>query len=313
VAAHPILVVGSVALDDVRTPFGEVHEAFGGSASYFSLAARFFAPVRLVAVVGDDFPVEHRRLLDSCGIDTRGLEVAPGACFRWGGEYGTDLNSRRTLFTHLNVFERFHPKVPPEYRDSPVVFLGNIHPELQAEVLRQVERPALVALDTMNLWIETARPALLSVLGSVDLLIVNDAEARQLAEEPNLVRAGRRLLGLGPRTVVIKKGEHGAAMFTEHGCFVSAALPLEDVYDPTGAGDSFAGGLVGYLAAAGERTEAALRRGIAFGTVLASFTVQDFGVQRLRSVVPDDIAARFEQLRHLTHFDAGDRATLSGP
>jgi sugar/nucleoside kinase (ribokinase family) len=310
--AQPILVVGSVALDDVRTPFGEVREAFGGSASYFALAARFFAPVRLVAVVGTDFPAAHRRLLEERDIDTRGLEVAEGACFRWGGEYGFDLNARRTLFTHLNVFESFHPKVPREFRDSPVVFLGNIHPELQAEVLRQVERPALVALDTMNLWIDSARPALLSVLRSVDLLVINDAEARQLADEPNLVRAGKRLLELGPRTVVIKKGEHGAAMFTEHGSFVTAALPLEDVFDPTGAGDSFAGGLVGYLAAAGERTESALRRGIAFGTVIASFTVQDFGVERLRRAQPEEIMTRFEQLRHLTHFDAGDGMPLGG-
>ena len=308
-----ILVVGSVALDDVRTPFGAVHEAFGGSASYFALAARFFAPVRLVAVVGRDFPPEHLRLLGDRGVDTRGLEVADGLCFRWGGEYGFDLNNRKTLFTHLNVFEHFHPKVPVEFRGTPVVFLGNIHPALQAEVLAQVESPVLVALDTMNLWIETARETLLEVLRRVDLLIVNDAEARQLAAEPNLVRAGRSLLRLGPRIIVIKKGEHGATMFSEKGSFATPAVPLEDVFDPTGAGDSFAGGLVGYLAATGDFSEASLRRGIAFGTVLASFTVQDFGVRSLCSVHAAEITACYERLRHLAHFDAAGPLPASGP
>lgn len=300
----PILVVGSVALDDVRTPFGSVQGAFGGSASYFSLAARFFAPVRLVAVVGNDLPAEHLALLRDSGIDTRGLEFADGPCFRWGGEYGYDMNSRTTLFTHLNVFEHFHPKVPAEYRDSRVVFLGNIHPGLQLEVLDQVASPRLVALDTMNLWIETARAELLRVLPRVDVLIVNDAEARQLAEEPNLIRAGRKLRALGPRSIVIKKGEHGAALFTEDGYFAAAALPLEDVLDPTGAGDAFAGGLVGSLAAAPAVTSRALRRGIVLGTVLASFTVQDFGLEGLRRVERQRIGERYEELRHLAHFDA---------
>lgn len=311
--AQPILLVGSVALDDVETPFGAVREAFGGSATFFALAARYFAPVRLVAVVGTDFPAEYRDLLESYRVDTRGLEVAPGRCFRWGGRYGFDLNTRETLFTELNVFENFHPKVPPEFRDSPFVFLGNIHPDLQAEVLRQVQAPRLVALDTMNLWIDTAREALLRVLPSVHLLILNDAEARQLAGEANLVRAGRRLLDLGPRTVVVKKGEHGAAMFTREGTFATAAVPLEEVFDPTGAGDSFAGGLVGTLAASGDLSDAGLRRAIAYGSVLASFTVQAFGIERLRGVRPADIAQRFEQLRHLTHLDAGGAFPFAAP
>jgi sugar/nucleoside kinase (ribokinase family) len=304
--AQPILLVGSVALDDVETPFGSVREAFGGSASYFALAAHFFAPLRLVAVVGTDFPPEHLGLLHAANVDTRGLEVAPGKCFRWGGRYGFDLNSRETLFTHLNVFEHFHPKVPVEYQDTPFVFLGNIHPSLQAEVLDQVRAPRLVALDTMNLWIETARDALVKVLRSVDLLILNDGEARQLADEANLVRAGRRLLELGPRHVVIKKGEHGSMMFSKDGVFVAAAVPLHEVLDPTGAGDSFAGGLVGYLAATGDLSDAGLRRGIAYGSVMASFTVQDFGVARLRSVQREEIAARCEELRLLTHIAPSD-------
>jgi sugar/nucleoside kinase (ribokinase family) len=301
---HPILLVGSIALDDVSTPFGTARGVFGGSAAYFALAARFFAPVRLVAVVGTDFPPEHLQLLRSTGVDTRGLEVVEGKTFRWGGAYAVDLNSRETLFTHLNVFENFHPKVPAEYRDSPFVFLGNIHPSLQAEVLSQVRSPRLVVLDTMNLWINTAREALLEVLRAVDVLVVNDEEARMLAGETHAVRAARRLLELGPRVVVVKKGEHGAAMFGGERDFAIAALPLESVLDPTGAGDSFAGGLVGALAATGETSSAALRRAIVYGSVLASFTVEDFGPGRLVAVRPADIAARYEQLRHLTHIEA---------
>lgn len=304
--ASPILAVGSVALDDIRTPFGEVHEAFGGSAAYFALAARFFAPVRLVAVVGSDLPPRHLQLLQESGVDTQGLVVVPGATFRWGGEYGYDLNARQTLFTHLNVFENFHPQIPAEWRRTPYVFLGNIHPTLQAEVLRQVERPALVVLDTMNLWIETARAELLRVLERVDLVILNDSEARELAGDPNLVRAGRRLLDLGPRTVVIKKGEHGALMLNGTSLFSSPAVPLEQVCDPTGAGDAFAGGLLGHLAATGEQSDEALRRAIAFGTVLASFCVEDFGVQGLCDIRHADIEARYDQLRLLTHFGVAE-------
>jgi sugar/nucleoside kinase (ribokinase family) len=309
VAASPILVVGSLALDDIRTPFGEVHETFGGSAAYFALAARFFAPVRMVAVVGTDLPERHLRLVRERGIDTQGVTVVEGATFRWGGEYGYDLNARRTLFTQLNVFESFHPQIPAAFRGSPYVFLGNIHPALQAEVLRQVERPLLVALDTMYLWIETAGPELLEVLGAVDLLVLNDGEARELAGEPNLLRAGRRLLELGPRTVVIKKGEHGALMLNGTSLFSSPAVPLEQVCDPTGAGDAFAGGLLGHLAATGEHSDEALRRAIAFGTVLASFSVQDFGVQGLCDIGYTDIEARYDELRLLTHFGVGERLT----
>jgi sugar/nucleoside kinase (ribokinase family) len=303
VSQQPILVVGSVALDSIRTPFGEAQDAFGGSATYFSLAARHFAPVRLVAVVGDDFPDEHRDLLHQRGIDITGLEVGEGATFRWGGVYGSDLNTRETLFTHLNVFEQFHPKVPEAFRSTPYVFLGNIHPTLQLEVLDQIDQPRLVALDTMNLWIETARTDLERVLRSVDLFILNDSEARDLGGTSNLVTAGKRLLELGPHTIIIKKGEHGALMITEDSMFATAAMPLEDVSDPTGAGDAFAGGVLGYLASRDATSPAAMRHAIGFGTVVASFVVQGFGIERIRNLEPHELDERFERLRHLTHFE----------
>ena len=303
----PILVVGSVALDDIHTPTGHMTEAFGGSASYFALAARHFAPVRVVAVVGTDFPQPHRALLEDRGVDTLGLEVAPGQTFRWGGRYADDLNTRTTLFTHLNVFESFHPTIPRSHRRTPYVFLGNIHPSLQAEVLKQVQGPALVFLDTMNLWIETARTELLNVLTSVDVFILNDGEARQLADESNLLRAGRRLLGLGPHTVVIKKGEHGALMLTRQSTFCVPAIPLAQVHDPTGAGDAFAGGFVGHIAATGDHGAESLRRAVGYGTVVASFTVEDFGVRGLCDIDSQDIGGRFGELCNLTQFRASER------
>lgn len=310
--ASPILVVGSVALDDIHTPTGEALAAFGGSASYFSLAARHFAPVRVVAVVGTDFPSEHRRLMEERGIDTLGLEVADGETFRWGGRYADDLNTRTTLFTHLNVFESFHPTIPESHRSTPFVFLGNIHPALQAEVLEQIESPRLVALDTMNLWIDTARSELLSVLPSVDVFILNDSEAQQLAEESNLLRAGRRLLGLGPSTVVIKKGEHGALMLRGDSAFCVPAIPLEQVHDPTGAGDAFAGGFMGHLAAQGDHADETLRHAVGYGTVVASYTVEDFGVSGVCDIDAPRIEARFGELRDLTQFRSAQRLQKSG-
>lgn len=302
--SSPVLVVGSVALDDIHTPAGEARAAFGGSASYFALAARHFAPVRMVAVVGSDFPAEHRALLEACDIDTRGLEVAAGETFRWGGRYAEDLNERTTLFTHLNVFEDFHPNIPEALRNTPYVFLGNIHPALQAEVLRQVQKPRLVALDTMNLWIETAHAPLLEVLASVDVLILNDSEARQLANERNLLRAARRLLDLGPGTVVVKKGEHGAMMLTARTTFCLPAMPMAQVKDPTGAGDAFAGGFLGHLARCGDHGTACLRQAVGYGTVVASFTVGAFGVRGLCDLDASHIEARFAELRDLTQFGA---------
>ncbi|HEX7628871.1 MAG TPA: PfkB family carbohydrate kinase, partial [Candidatus Methylomirabilis sp.] len=243
-----ILVVGSMAFDTIRTPFGEAQEVLGGSANYFSVAASFFTDVRLVAVVGEDFPDQHLDFLRSRRVDIRGLERVPGKTFRWVGEYGHDFNEARTLDTQLNVFADFTPKIPEDYRDSEVVFLANIDPDLQRDVLRQVRRPALVAADTMNYWINGKPDSLKQTLAGVDMLIINDAETRQLAKDSNLVRAARTIQGWGPRILIIKRGEYGALLFGEDGWFSAPALPLEGVQDPTGAGDCFAGGTVGYLA-----------------------------------------------------------------
>lgn len=287
-----VLVVGSVAFDSVRTPFGQAEETLGGSATYFSYAASFFVPVRLVAVVGEDFPGVHLDLLRERGVDLAGLEVAPGKTFRWAGEYGYDLDEATTLATHLGVFADFRPRLPADFRKTPFLFLANIDPDLQREVLHQLERPRLVALDTMNYWIEGKREALLRVLREVDALVINDAEARQLTREPSLVKAARTILGLGPRIVVIKRGEHGVLMATNGRFFFAPAYPLESVFDPTGAGDTFAGGFMGVLARDGELDEPALRRAIVYGSVMASFTVEDFSLNRLRRLDPKEIDER---------------------
>lgn len=298
-----ILVVGSVAYDTVETPFGKAEEALGGSAIYFSAAASFFAPVRIVAVVGEDFSKAGLNFLTERNVDLQGLEVARGKTFRWGGKYDFDLNSRDTLFTHLNVFENFNPVIPEDYRDSEFVFLANIAPALQIEVLQQIKSPKLVALDTMNYWIEGSLPTLHQVLESLDVLIINDSEARQLAQEPNLVKAARKILDFGPRLMVIKKGEHGALMFTEDSFFWAPAYPLENISDPTGAGDAFAGGFMGYLAKSGEWSRDHFKRALIFGSTLASFCVEKFSMERLRDLTDDEIRMRFEGFWHMTHFD----------
>jgi len=297
-----ILVVGSVALDSVETPFGSVEEVLGGSGTFFSTAASFFADVRLVAVVGEDFPERHIEFLRSRNIDLAGLQVAPGRTFRWRGNYGFDLNEAHTLETQLNVFESFRPQLPPGYADSPYVFLGNIDPELQLEVLLQVIRPKLVACDTMNFWIDGKRDALLKTLRYVDLLAINEGEARQLGEESNLVKAARRIMAMGPRILVIKRGEYGVLMFTEHAVFAVPAFPLEEVFDPTGAGDTFAGGLMGYLAANDNLEESAVRQAIVFGSVMASFAVEKFSLDRLKDLSYQDVQDRFRKFRLLTEF-----------
>jgi sugar/nucleoside kinase (ribokinase family) len=294
-------VVGSVALDSVRTPFGKADEVLGGSATFFACAASFFAPVRLVAVVGADFPRAHLELLERRGVDLGGLQVSDGATFRWAGEYGYDLGEARTLDTRLGVFADFRPGLPAHFRASPFVFLANIDPELQLDVLRRVERPRLVALDTMNFWIQGKREALLRVVREVDVLVVNDAEARMLTQEPNLVRAARRILEWGPRTVVVKRGEHGALMAAADRFFFVPAYPLESVFDPTGAGDSFAGGFMGALARAGGVEGPALRRAIVYGSVMASFAVEDFSLNRLARVEADEIEARYRAFREMMH------------
>ena len=299
-----VLVVGSVALDSVETPFGKAEDVLGGSATFFSASASHFTPVQLVGVVGSDYPMAKLEPLGRRGVDLAGLERAAGESFRWRGRYRHDLNSAETLETRLGVFSHFSPKIPEQFRRAPFVFLGNIDPRLQLEVLRQVERPRLVACDTMNFWIESRRNELLELLGKVDLITLNDGEARQLTEHSNLVKAARWILARGPRHVVIKKGEHGAFMFTERSVFFAPAYPLEDVFDPTGAGDAFAGGFVGYLARTGDLSEASLRRAVVYGSALGSFAVERFSVERLLDITRDDIEGCVREFHRLVAFDA---------
>ena len=301
-----ILVVGSVALDSVETPFGKVEEILGGSGTYFSTSASFFTDVRLVAVVGEDFPEEHLEFLRSRQVDLTGLQTAPGETFRWQGRYGYDLNEAETLDTRLNVFEHFRPQLPAGFEEAEFVFLANIDPELQLEVLKQVRRPKLVACDTMNFWIGGKRQELIETLKHVDVLVINEGEVRQLAEEANLVKAARTILGYGPKTLVVKRGEYGVLMLTEHSIFSAPAYPLEAVFDPTGAGDTFAGGFMGYLAATRNLDEGNIRKAIVFGSVMASFTVEDFSLNRLRTLDPGDIDQRFRRIQLLTAFEGLD-------
>ena len=300
-----LLVVGSVALDTVQTPFGKVQEVLGGSATFFSYAASFFTQVRLVATVGDDFPVEHTALLRERGVDVSGLETTPGRTFRWTGEYGYDLNEARTLDTQLNVFADFRPVLADGLRKTPHLFLANIDPDLQLDVVRQMAaRPRLVALDTMNFWIQGKRAALGRALEEVDVVTINDSEARQLAGEPNLVKAARVISAMGPKTVVVKRGEYGALMVSDGTFFVVPAYPLESVFDPTGAGDTFAGGFMGYLASQERLDRTAMRRAMVYGSVMASFTVEDFSLWRLTRLQPSEIAERYDAFHDLIRVDA---------
>jgi sugar/nucleoside kinase (ribokinase family) len=298
-----ILVVGSVALDSVKTPFGARDEVLGGAATYFSIAASYFTEVSVVAVVGDDFPEEHLLFLKKKGIDLSGLERQKGKTFRWMGEYGFDLNNRTTLDTQLNVFAQFSPKLLTPHRTKEYLFLGNIDPDLQRSVLEQMSRPKLVACDTMNYWIENKRDSLVKTLSLVDLLVINDSETRELADDPNLIRAARKILSIGPKTLVIKRGEYGVLMFSGQSIFGIPAYPVEDVLDPTGAGDSFAGGLMGYLAASGNWEDSSLRRAVVFGSVMASFNVSDFGPARLGNLTFPEIEARYREFRKIAHFE----------
>jgi sugar/nucleoside kinase (ribokinase family) len=300
-----LLVVGSVALDTVETPFGKVSEVLGGSATYFSYAASFFSRVRLLATVGEDFPKEHVRLLEERGVDVSGLQTtAGGRTFRWTGAYGYDLNEAKTLDTQLNVLAEFRPSLPEDVRRVPYLFLANIDPELQLDVVRQMAtRPRLVALDTMNFWIQGKRAALERVLREVDVITINDGEARQLAGEPNLIRAARAIAAMGPRTVVVKRGEYGALMMADGAFFVVPAFPLESVFDPTGAGDTFAGGFMGYLASRSALDRDTMRRAVVYGSVMASFAVEDFSLNRLRRLTQDEIAERCSAFRELMRVD----------
>ena len=300
---NPVLVVGSVALDSVETPFGRADEVLGGSGTYFSSSASHFTGVQLVGVVGDDYPVEKFEPLAQRGVDLAGLEQAAGTSFRWRGRYRHDLNSAETLETHLGVFSHFRPKIPDQFKRAPFVFLANIDPRLQLQVLEQVEKPRLVACDTMNFWIESRRPELVELLGHVDLITLNDAEARQLTEHTNLVQAARWIMDKGPKHVLIKKGEHGAFMFTRDSIFFAPAYPLESVFDPTGAGDSFAGGFIGYLAATGDLSDANMRRAVVVGSAMGSFAVEKFSNARLLEITRADIDARIQEFRQLVAFD----------
>ena len=299
----PVLVVGSVALDSVETPFGKAADVLGGSGTFFSASASHLAPVQLVGVVGNDYPVERLQPLASRGVDLAGLERAEGQSFRWRGRYRHDLNAAETLETHLGVFSNFRPKIPEQFRSAPFVFLANIDPRLQLDVLRQVERPKLVACDTMNFWIESRRPELLELLRHVDLITINDGEARQLTEKNNLVKAARWIMEHGPKHVIIKKGEHGAFMFTSKTVFFAPAYPLEDVFDPTGAGDSFAGGFMGYLARTGDLSEPNLRRAVVFGSAMGSFAVERFSIDRLLEIGHPEIRERVQEFRRLVAFE----------
>jgi sugar/nucleoside kinase (ribokinase family) len=298
-----LLVVGSIAFDSVRTPFGEVEDVLGGSATYFSTSASYFTDVAIVAVVGSDFPEKHLKFLKSRRVDIDGIERSEGRTFRWKGEYGYDLNEAHTLDTQLNVFQSFRPKIPEKYKDKKVVFLANIDPDLQREVLHQVNDPVLVACDTMNYWIEGKRDSLLETLKFVDILIINDSEARELAKKPNLVKAAKEILSYGPNTLVVKRGEYGALMFKDDRIFSAPAYPLDSVFDPTGAGDCFAGGFVGYLANTMNFEESNLRKAIIFGSVMASYNVEAFSLERIKSLDYSEIETRYREFKALTHFE----------
>jgi sugar/nucleoside kinase (ribokinase family) len=297
-----LLVVGSVALDSIETPAGKAERVLGGSAVYFSVAASYFTEVGLVAVVGRDFPEEHIGLLKERKIDLRGLTRESGLTFHWKGRYNGDLNEAESLDTQLNVFETFRPLIPPEYQAVSFVFLANIDPELQLSVLKQVKRPRLTICDTMNFWIQGKEDALRETIKQVDILIINEGEARLLSRQSNLIRAYRTIASLGPKTVVIKKGSHGALLFTPSSVFAAPAFLLETVTDPTGAGDCFAGGFAGYLARVQQTSEEELRRAVIYGSVMASFNVEGFSLDRLRTLSRDEIENRFISFKQLTRF-----------
>ncbi len=296
-------MAGSVAFDSIETPNGSVYDILGGSASHFSYAASFFTAPRLVGAVGEDFPPEHRRLFTSRGVDTAGLITLPGKTFRWKGRYHQDMNTRDTLEVHLNVLEAFDPDLPERFRDSSHVFLANSSPTLQAKVLKQIHNPEMVMADTMDLWIESQRAGLLALLPRLDGLLLNDSEARLLTGEDNMVRAGHAVLRMGPKFVILKKGEHGAMLFSADGVFVMPAYPTRDVVDPTGAGDAFAGGIMGFLASdRTTRPPGRMRLAMAYGIVIASFIVEGFGLDRLKSIGRREVDARLEEYRAMLSF-----------
>jgi sugar/nucleoside kinase (ribokinase family) len=298
-----LLVVGSVAFDSLRTPFGEANHILGGAATHFSVTASYFTPVKVVAVVGDDFDAEHLKVFQDRGIDTTGIERAPGRTFRWAAEYSGDMNEAHTLDTQLNVFEQFTPKIPPAYRQSDFLFLANIHPSLQLQVRKQLPEARVVAMDTMNFWINGTPKELKTTLGSVHMVTINETETRMLGGYHNLQKAAKAVQRLGPGLVIVKRGEYGIISFNGNSIFYVPAYPLEDVHDPTGAGDSFAGGFMGHLARSGDLSEQNLRRAMVYGSVMASFAVEDFGLRRTSRLTHQEIEARFREFKSLTHFD----------
>lgn len=300
-----VLIVGSIAIDNIKTQLEEHRELLGGSASYASVSASFFSPVNLVGIVGSDFSKEHIALFQSRGVDLAGLQIVDGKTFRWSGEYEWDMNLRKTLSVELNVFETFSPKLPESYKRTPIVLLGNISPSLQKHVLEQVEAPKFVIADTMDLWITTTRNELLDLLKTIDLLVLNDSEARQLTEETSLVKAAHNILRVGPKYVAIKKGEHGCLLLSRDRFFSCGAFPLEDIHDPTGAGDTFAGGFAGYLASLNKETFDFddLKKAVVYGSLLASFCVEAFSLERLKQLTKKELDDRYEFFKLMSHFE----------
>ena len=305
-----IIVVGSVAFDSIATPSGKVENVLGGSGTFFALAASYFTAVRVVAVVGEDFTAEHEGVLKNRGVDTRGIEHAKGKTFRWGGHYLENLNEAKTDFTELNVFEKFHPQIPAEYKDSEFLFLGNIHPTLQSAVRLELSDVKLTGGDTMNFWIQGANQELRETLRLVNILLINDGEVKMLANDSSLPRAARKVISMGPQALVVKHGEYGATIFFREGAFGvgshpfrAPALPLEEVKDPTGAGDSFAGGFMGYITSQNEINREVIKRALFYGGVMGSFAVERFGTERLQSLTRGEIDARFQVFRELTHLE----------
>lgn len=303
-----LLVVGSLAIDTIETPFGKVENVLGGSSTYISIAASYFIkPIRLVGVVGSDFLKEYIKFLEDRDIDLEGMQIVPGGkTFRWGGRYHYDLNVRDTLYTDLNVFQHFNPVIPPSYKKTTYVCLGNIDPVLQQRVLEQIEKPRLVVGDTMNFWIKGKNAELKKTLKLLDVLILNESEARELTNEPNLIKAGKAVRTLGPKIVVIKKGEHGALLFTAETIFSAPAYPLENIYDPTGAGDSFAGGFIGWIAKTDDLSDANFKRAVIYGSTMASFCVEKFSLNRFETLTSLEIHDRFHAFRDLSQFDEED-------
>jgi sugar/nucleoside kinase (ribokinase family) len=297
-----ILVVGTVAFDSIETPYGSAERVLGGSASYFAVAASFFSPVKIVGIIGQDFPAEYLEIFSRRGIDLEGLQTEQGDTFHWRGRYHEDLNVRDTVELHLNVLTKFAPRLPVSYRNAEYVFLGNIDPMIQIEVLDQMQSMRMIACDTMDHWIQGSNRELRKVLARIEILVINDSEARLLSGEHNIVRAARSILRMGPKVVLIKRGEYGVLQFSDSSVFATPAYPLEEVFDPTGAGDSFAGGFLGHLARSWDGSEGGLRRAIVYGSVVASFTVEDFGLKRLAALSVDEIEERYRRFIELTDF-----------